>query len=168
MIMKTFLKKLKFDCPLCGERNGAYISQTYTESVVHKCDKVLQEVGTFKNQVFTPLNSISHNLISFLTDNLTIQESTETEDILSFYKELQDSRYNEKDIQCYLRSGKILKVYDIRDNFRYVLWIKDKELIDRKYFTGKGGKIASRPIIDEVLIELYRRDIINAPFPLRK
>ena len=64
---------LRFDCPKCGAKNSAYISQTYFDVVVHKCSDTLHEVGTFRNNRFTPFEK-KESILKIATKSFQITE----------------------------------------------------------------------------------------------
>lgn len=119
-------------CPKCG-CEGAKISEYKKESVVHKCDNNLLEVGKiFKGEIY------SSNPKHFKSENFIIEK---IEDpylyILSLAKDhLKDSEIDNLLYPSYFSIWK-------NDNLQYLIFLENKKLSMSRYFFGYKGTIPS-------------------------
>lgn len=162
------MRNLKFDCPVCGEKKSAYISQTYRTDVVHKCHgKNLMLVGNYdyeKNHIVTITNSTINQGESgkvWRTRSCVISQLESIEKVMQLGRVLNNNAQGQHAAEKYLASGKIFKVESGLEKEIYMIHVENGTIKASHFFSGKHVSRAPIAIVREVVFELQRVGIIT-------
>lgn len=162
-----------FDCPICGEKNKAYISQTYPDAIVHKCNGgILKEVAKFSNGQMVsnqPTQQKKKDYINKLvTNNFYLHKITEASVLIDCGRKLNNIAMQLGYAKTFLSEGDVFIATRESHlvNPLYMIVIKNKTITGSSMFSGHHMLPIPKKDGIEIIHKLIQESLLDKnPFP---